>query len=212
MDLQSRHDSGASVLASTGRIVSVFAGGLAVGVGTFFGQGSLPALLSQALANSGASWSVATFLLVAFLVAAGPWSSAIAGILAMVGMVLGYYGTATIVLGTSGGRWMIIWLLVALVAGPVFGLAGYWWRVRRPGFEIAGIALLGGVYLEEAGRILLSGPQDYPFQGPGWLALVIGVGIPLLLGRSWRNRGIALVAALPVALLIHFVLMVLLPG
>lgn len=87
------------------------------------------------------------------------------------------------------------WLAVACVAGPVFGLAGTWWRRgagRRP---ILGAGILSGVF-GMAGMWHLTALHQL---GTGIAFCAAALLVPLVLGRTWRERLLGLVVAMLVA-------------
>jgi hypothetical protein len=107
-------------------VVLVLVVGLATGRVTQFGQSVLPDGWSQA-ANAISPW-----LLVAFLVGSampGWRAAAIAGSGTLVLALVGYYAATTLRFGIGGGTpSLVFWGLGAVVGGPVFGGAGWWWR------------------------------------------------------------------------------------
>ncbi|WP_447005216.1 DUF6518 family protein [Saccharothrix isguenensis] len=186
-------------------VVSV---GVICGLLTNLGQGLLPGALNQ-LANSGAVWTVLAF-------AAGAWSSrrglaagVVGGLCAEVGLVVGYYGYAEI--GRDGmGEWFwpVVWLVMALVAGPLFGTAGAWWRHgRRPVLRVTGLALLAGVFGAEGLHYALV--LQYSVQA--WACAALFAVVPLL-ARTTSERIATLVAAAALAPLGYAIVMVTLGG
>ncbi len=73
---------------------------------------------------------------------------------------------------------------MALVSGPPFGLAGYWWWDERRSRRAVALALLGGLFVA-VGLYHLWYLQDLL---AGWSEVAIGILAPLLLGRSNRDR------------------------
>lgn len=100
--------------------------GLAIGGLTLLLQKWLPDNFLQ-FANSGAVWSVLGFVLGRY--ALSRRSAIAAGLLGLVGEVAGYFVAAYFanLMDISAGTLAVVgyWLLVALVAGPFFGWAGY---------------------------------------------------------------------------------------
>ena len=154
--------------------------GLAVGGLTLVMQGTLPGVLNH-LGNSGAVWSLAAFGAGALLPVRG-WRAAVSGAVLLVGAVLGYYGSTTVFLhddvnsGTLLGP--AVWATVALVAGPVFGLAGAAYRGDRPGYRWAALGALGAVFVAEA--LYLGGALSQ--WGEAGLMAGLGLLLALLLG------------------------------
>lgn len=137
------------------------------------------------LVNSGAVW-----LLVAFLISAVAPSTAwavVAGMGTLIVEVMGYFVSVWLLVGVDipfGGT--LFWLLVAVVAGPIFGIAGHWWRVGNKRQHVLALALMGGVFLAEGSIAMLWGEQ-YKLTSRR-VEISIGLLIPLLLGRSWQTR------------------------
>lgn len=123
--------------------------GLAIGMLTLAGQANLPDSLGR-LVNSGAIWVIVAFVLGCF---APKWqTAAIAGLLALVGEVIGYYFLAWLVLGDySPSAYLVIgvWLLAAFVAGPLLGAAGYVSQHSQGIKQKIAAGALGGVFIGE---------------------------------------------------------------
>lgn len=112
--------------------------GLAVGVATSFAQGLLAGPVAG-LANAASPWLVAPFGVGA---ASRTWPrTAAAGLLTCVAEVAGYYATASL-RGFGVGTTTLVWLAVALLAGPLFGIAGRLWWTARGRLRGLGAALL----------------------------------------------------------------------
>jgi Family of unknown function (DUF6518) len=177
--------------------------GLVLGVLTNLAQGWLPGSWNQ-LANSGAVWSVAAFA--AGAVAArrgGPAVAAVAGLCAEVGLVVGYYGYAEFGRDGAGSLFYpLVWLVMAFVAGPVFGIAGAWWRGHASqSRRVVGLAALAGVFGAESlhyGLVLHYAPQ-------AWAFFAVFVLVPLLAGNH-RERALTLLTAVPFALVAYGVI------
>ncbi|MFD4373380.1 DUF6518 family protein [Streptomyces sp. NPDC058486] len=188
---------GVSVAMATGA-------GLALGVLTNLAQGWLPYPWGQ-IANSGAVWSCVAFAAGAVLFRrAAPRQAALGGLGAEVALVIGYYGYAE--WGRDGMGSLVfplLWLGLACVAGPLFGVAGHWLgRPRDTWRRVVGIAALAGVFGMEAIQyawVLHYAPQ-------AWTCLAILLLVPLLLGRSPRERLLALAAAVPSGLLAYVII------
>lgn len=155
-------------------------GGLAIGVATNVLQGVLSGGVNS-IANTGSAWVAGAFVAGAL----APRLAPLLGLLTQVGAVVGYYGYAELVRDGMGDlRAPSVWLCFAVVAGPVFGLAGTWWRRgagRRP---IMGAGLLGGVFAMDG----LWHLTVLHYLATGVAFTAVGVLIPLVLGRTWRER------------------------
>jgi hypothetical protein len=167
--------------------------GLGLGVLTVYGQ-RLPGSWST-LANSGAVWLVFAFS-VGALMRSDPTAAA-AGVLA--GAVVGYYAAVPIVVegAAANVRSVVIWTGTALVGGPVFGIAGRWWRREPSAKRAIAIGLLSGVFVAEG----LTDVRYVPtVRTAGWVLFAVGLTIPIVLGRSSSERLLGLATMVPVAL------------
>ena len=175
--------------------------GLLVGAVTNVLQGVLPNAL-QALSNSGSVWSTAAFVAGAVVKVRGR-TAVVAGTAIEIGAVVGYYAYAELFRDGMGSlAWPLFWLAVALVAGPIFGTAGAWWRTGEDWRRTAGPALLGGVFGMDA--VWYEFALAYHGDAIGYG--VVGALIPLLLGRTTRDRLVGLAAAAVLSVLAAAVL------
>ena len=72
-------------------------------------------------------------------------TAALGGSVALLFALIGYFGLVWLRFGYGpalGGA-NLVWLLGALVGGPVFGIAGRWWRTGGPRQRASGAGLLG---------------------------------------------------------------------
>jgi hypothetical protein len=148
--------------------------GLATGALTLGGQAVLPVEANR-LANSGAIW-----VTVAFLVGwrtPSDLTAAIAGLITLVGALVGYFLAAALSNAGVSASTVAIWVGVAIVGGPVFGLAGRWRATRTGWWPVLAVALLGAVYLAEGVWTLLVIPH---MAVAGWVSVAAGVVITLL--------------------------------
>ena len=171
----------AFVLSSWQVVVLVIICGLIIGVVTLVGQATLPGSWNQ-IANSGAVWVVPVFFLGSLM--SSDKYAAFAGIGMLVAIVIGFYASQALLGIALSLPFIIFWVVVALVAGPLFGVAGHWWRGERFSRSVAAIALLSGVFFAEGLYYLLR----LHYLPQGWGGIVISVLIALLLGRSFRER------------------------
>lgn len=197
----------ASVPDTSGRVwayvtVWAFAGGLLFGVLTNLAQGWLPGAWNQ-IANSGAVWSVAAFVAGALLARqVNLPAAAVAGLCAESGLVVGYYGYAEVARDGMGSLLApLVWLGMAFIAGPLFAVAGSWWRGISPPHHVIGLAALASVFGMEAihyAWVLHYAPQ-------AWACLAVLVLVALLMGRTHRERVLTLLTAIPFSLLAHLI-------
>jgi len=142
------------------------------------------------LGNSGALWLLVAFGVGALMPTSG---LAVAGAAAsLVGSVVWFYMAAHYLVGIPVSSAAIaIWLIASVVGGPLYGLAGRWWR-RGPGARhVIGLALMGGVFLAE-GVFTLINHSRLPIVG--WVAVGVGAVFTIALARSTRDRVLGLVA------------------
>ncbi|MFJ9704529.1 DUF6518 family protein [Streptomyces sp. NPDC101234] len=176
-------------------------GGLAFGVLTNLAQGWLPGAWNQ-LANSGAVWSTVAFAAGALLAHRGTLSRAVAcGLGAEAGLVVGYYAYAELGRDGMGSLFFpLVWLGMACIAGPLFGVAGHWWRSDRDARRrIVGLAAFGGLFGSEA----LMAAWDLHHAPQAWTCFAAFTLVPLLMARANRERVHSLALALPCALLAY---------
>jgi Family of unknown function (DUF6518) len=170
--------------------------GLGLGVLTVYGQ-RLPGGWS-ALANSGAAWLAFAFA-VGALMRSDP-AAAAAGAGMLTGAVIGYYLAVPIVVDGAAAnmRSVVIWTGTALIGGPVFGIAGRWWRHEPAQKREIALGLLGGVFVAEGMNDVVNVPT---VRTAGWILLAVGVAIPIVPARSSKERLLGLAAMVPVALI-----------
>ena len=172
----------------------VVAGGWALGIGalvgvaTFFGQGVMPGQWNT-LVNSGAIWLVAPFFVGAR--SGSRRFAAALGTAVLLATVAGYYGAAGLA-GAPMSTWMTaFWLGVALVAGPLYGVAGRWWHDQKRVLRVIGVALLGGVLLAEGLYLMVV----LHYFWSGGVMLVAALIAAIVLAR--RDDRVATLLALP---------------
>ncbi|WP_174501734.1 DUF6518 family protein [Streptacidiphilus neutrinimicus] len=186
---------------------TAFGAGLGLGVLTNLAQGWLPGAWNQ-LANSGSVWSVFAFVAGALLARRTSLpTAAVAGLCTEAGLVVGYYGYAQV--GRHGMGSLaapLVWLGMAFVAGPLFGVAGGWWCGRDARRRIVAVAALAGVFGMEG--IQYAWVLHYATEA--WACAAVVMLVPLLMLRTFAARGLALLTALPLSCVAYFVFMKLL--
>lgn len=148
------------------------------------------------LANSGAIWLAVAFA-VGSRMASGR-EAAIAGIATLLLALVGYQLAARVVGASISGAGLVNWSGTALVGGPVYGFAGRRWEAGPGRGRILAIALLGAVFVAEGAYTLLAIPD---LARTGWVEVIVGLALPVLLGRGVRERVAAVALLLPLALL-----------
>jgi hypothetical protein len=175
--------------------------GLLLGVLTNLAQGRLPGAWNQ-IANSGAIWSAVAFAAGALVSRRGSLAQAALGGLGVeAGLVAGYYGYAEFGQGGAGDLFFpLVWLGMACVAGPLFGVAGRWWRQGRDTRRrVTGLAALAGLFGMEG----LSYLWDLHYAPQAWTCLSLLVLLPLFMARTHTERALTLVCAVPLAFLAY---------
>jgi hypothetical protein len=115
-----------------------------------------------------------------------------------VSALAGYTAVITLIGLTYPFATIAFWGAIALVGGPIFGLAGNWWfRNADPWRSAISAGLMGGVFIAE-GWYMLTIIQD---SKAGWVSIGIGVLFASLLPRSWNVRFRTLAALIPITLL-----------
>lgn len=179
------------------------AGGVFLGVLTNLLQGWIPGAWNQ-IANSGAIWSVVAFTAGAlFAGRISPRWAAVAGLLAELGLVVGYYAYAEFGRGGMGALfWPLVWLGMAFVAGPLFGAAGAWWRQGRTWrHRVLSLAALGSLFGAEG----LHYAWGLGYAPQAWACLALALLVPLLMARALAERALTLAAAVPGSLLAYVI-------
>ncbi|GGU92148.1 hypothetical protein GCM10010260_28410 [Streptomyces filipinensis] len=167
--------------------------GLLLGVLTNLAQGWLPGAWQQ-IANSGAVWSTVAFAVGAVLyreVSAA--RAALGGLAAEAALVVGYYGFAEFGRDGAGDLFFpLVWLAMACVAGPLFGVAGHWWHSGRDARRrVIGLAAPAGLFGMEG----LAYAWKLHHAAQAWACLALFVLIPLLMAATHKQRAATLAAA-----------------
>jgi hypothetical protein len=172
-------------------LLAAVGAGLLLGVVTQLLQGILPGALNW-LANALSGWLVVAFL--AGSRYATPRRAAVLGVVLLVAALAGYYGTVQARFGYGGSTSILVfWGIGALAGGLVFGAAGWWWRHGAERARALATGLLAALLVCEGVYFLAILPD--PTVGAG--AIVGGLLVPLVLGRTWRDRGLAYAGMLP---------------
>ncbi|TDC38151.1 hypothetical protein E1211_08140 [Micromonospora sp. 15K316] len=159
------------------------------------------------LGNSTATWAIAAFVL-GYWIRSGWLRAALGAVALLVVAVPSYYVAAALLQGDSlAAVWAptsLVWMLFGVLAGTVFGIGGAW--ARATGWRgILGTALPAAALFEEAARFVGKVEDPHYPSGAEWniaIDAALGVLAVVLIGRSNRRRALALVAALPLALVI----------
>lgn len=176
---------------AAGRIFRIIVVGLATGVLTQIGQSVLPDGWSQA-ANAISPW-----LLVAFLSGSTMpdrrWA-AVAGIGVLLFALAGYYATVNLRYGIGGGTGsLVFWGIGAVVGGPIFGIAGRWWRAGDRWQRAMAIGLIAAATIAEG--IYHAAILGDTAVGAGFVT--VGLLLPAVVGRSRQDRIGGYLAVLP---------------
>ncbi|ASI78039.1 DUF6518 family protein [Bacillus pacificus] len=173
--------------------------GILVGILTKLGQGILPGHWNS-LANLGSVWLVPSFFVASF--SYSKRTAILSGILALLGMVLGYYGYAIIFKNVSHSIYFIsVWITCAFIGGTIFGIAGFLWKDTTNPLHKLGSALIGGVFVTDGLHILLNF-EDYNHMLPvGYTEVIVGIILILVLERSNANRISSFLMMVPITIL-----------
>ncbi|MFG3689334.1 DUF6518 family protein [Micromonospora sp. NPDC047740] len=159
------------------------------------------------LGNSTATWAVAAFAF-GYWARSGWLRSAVGAAVLLVVAVPSYYLAAALIQGDDlAVVWAptsLLWMVFGVVAGVVFGIGGDW--ARGAGWrQVLGTALPAAVFFEEAARFARRADDpSYP-SGSAWnvaIDVALGVLAVVLIGRSARQRALALAVAVPLAVII----------
>ncbi|TDC29489.1 DUF6518 family protein [Micromonospora sp. KC213] len=186
------------------RLVALVAvvGGFLLGFLDFVWIKFVPYPFAQ-LGNSTATWAVAAFA-VGWWVRSGWRRAALAATVLLVVAVPSYYLAATLIQGDDLAMlWAptsLLWMAFGVLAGVVFGVGGAW--ARDPGWRsVVGTALPAAVFFEEAARYAKAAAG--PYRTGLWWNVAIDVALAVLLvmlvGRTTRQRALALAVAVPLA-------------
>ncbi len=190
--------------ASSTRLLLVAVGaGLAIGIATSVGQGSLPEWLAP-LSNSSGSWCLCAFALA--LLERDPWRAALVGFASLAAMLAGY-ALATELRGFPVGTSMLVrWGAAAVIAGPALGVGAAWLRGPDPLRAAAGVAPIAGILLGEGlyGLTVVAATTSVGY----WIGeLALGLILVVLAAIRLRSgRGIALMLALSAVASVAFYL------
>ncbi|MGE7890137.1 DUF6518 family protein [Bacillus cereus] len=173
--------------------------GIVVGILTKLGQGILPGNWNS-LANLGSVWLVPSFLVASL--SYSKRTAILSGIFALLGMVLGYYGYATIIENVTHSIYFIsVWIVCACIGGTIFGIAGFLWKDTTNPLHKFGSALLGGVFVTDGLHILFNF-EDYSHMLPvGYTEVIVGIILILVLERSNANRISSFLMIVPITIL-----------
>ncbi len=182
------------MLGRPGLVPSVGGAGLAGVVGLLLGgatsglQTVLPDGLAP-LANSAGPWCFAAWLLA--LSARSVAGGVARAVLTLAGLVVGYYVTAGLRGYAVSTTWVGAWLVVALLAGSVLGIAAVGLRAHRRVVRVAAGLVLPGLLVAESayGLTVVGGttPAGY------WVAeAVLAVALAVVhVARAGGSRGSA---------------------
>lgn len=175
-------------------LLVVAAGGLVLGGATSPAQTWLPGAFSS-VANSASGWTAVVALLVHLTRRSALLVTAVCGVVGFEALDLGYQIVSTARGYAYSGEF---WAVVALVAGPVVGVAASWLH-RRDRFAALGVAVLAAIGLGDGitGVLLLptTSPVYWVLVGCGALALLTVTCLRRLESTSTRLLAILGAAA-----------------
>ena len=172
---------GGRVAAAGALLVLVVAVGL--GALTELGQSWLPQSTAS-LAHSGGSWAAVAFVLA--LLATGTGRAVLWGLLGLAGLVGGYYTTAILRHVAESPGSIRFWMLAAVIAGPLLGLAASWVRRGSPVAAALGAGAAAGLLGGESyyGLTAIAGSTSSLY----W-TIQLAIAVALLISLdAWRVR------------------------
>ncbi len=173
------------------RLALIVTVGIATGAISQLLQSILPTGWSQ-IGNAVSPWLAVGFLL-ASRMPSRAW--AVAGAVTALAIATAtFYVVTTIRYGMGGGIGAtVLYGTGSLAGGVVYGLAGYEWRHGPHVRRAVAIGLLAAVFVAEA--LYQAWIQPEPWIGVGFA--LAGLAVPLLVGRSNRDRLGGYVAMVP---------------
>ena len=190
-------DPAGTPAAEIRRLLVVATLGLVGGLVTALAQQWLPHSLAS-LANSAGPWGLLAFALA--LLPRTAIAAAVAGGLALLTLVSGYYGFNELRGHPASSRAVLFWGLAATTAGPVLGLASHWVRARGPRpWPAVGAGVVSGMLVGEGiyGLLYISDTTSPPYW---WCEILGGLGVLLMaVVLRLRSPRETLVAALVAA-------------
>lgn len=144
------------------------------------------------LGELGGPWVFAAFA--AGTISRSRWVAALAGVIAMVAMLVGYYGMAGIDGGAETAHAFQFWLAVALAAGPILGFVGWHALSSHPVVRVTSIAVLAG-YLVAEGYVFWS----YGHRAVPVAEVAAGLTVAAFLPSNVRHRLLALAGTAAIA-------------
>nr|MDT0656868.1 DUF6518 family protein [Micromonospora sp. DSM 115978] len=178
--------------------------GLLLGFLDFVWIRYLPSPVSG-LGNSIAIWAVAAFLLTyCYRWPLGRATTAAA--IMLVVAVPSYYVAAALIQGDDWSNiWAVtswLWMALAVIAGVVFGAGGVLARMPGP-LRLPSLGLPAAVLFAEMiinlRRIGSPNYQTGELVGYAFVLAALAVAITVAVGRTWRDRALALACAVPLA-------------
>jgi hypothetical protein len=168
------------------------AGGLVAGALVLVAHESRNALV--VLGEIGGPWVLAAFAVGTISRTRG--LGALAGAVAMVGMLVGYYGLAATVAGVETAHAFRFWLIVALAAGPALGFVGWHAPSPTPGVRVLSIAVLAGYFVAEGYVFWSYGHRLVPA-----IEMAAGLTVSAFLPSRPHHRAFALAGTAAIAVL-----------
>ncbi|MDE6500852.1 MAG: hypothetical protein K2L10_02035 [Ruminococcus sp.] len=158
--------------------------GLIVGVLTLFGQKYLSTNFNF-LANSGAVWLIPAFL-ISYFKKENKLHSVVITIICLFGCVYGYYISEAVLNHHSFtfDRDILLWTIVAVIAGTVFGFGAYMANQDNSKMKYFGMNLLPAVFTSE-GLDNVIHIKDYSHMIPAVIMkIIIGFTLYLLINKK----------------------------
>lgn len=165
--------------------------GILVGLLTLVGQKYLP-MNFNFLANSGSMWLIPAFFM-CYIFGDKKFRAMALGVETLLFCVIGYYAFEAVLNQHtfSTGRWMIIWLVVSVAAGVIFGLGAFFARHTEGFFKYIGLNLMPAVFTSEGVSKIIH-IADYSHMIPAVvMTTCIGLALYFIINRRecvrWQN-------------------------
>lgn len=161
--------------------------GAVVGVVTVFGQTYLPGNLNP-VASLGTVWLCPAFFYSG--IAKNKFLSAISATLCLMCAVFGYYLFQSYWSDYpfSIGYHITMWLCCSVVAGIIFGTAGYLWYHKGEKWHSLGLSVLSSVFLADGLTMIIHLQRFRPILPVALAEIIVGSLFILLCEKDEKNR------------------------
>jgi Family of unknown function (DUF6518) len=171
-------------LSTRAVVLVVLAIAALVGQLTPIGERVLPESLSS-MANSSGSWAMIVLACVYFSRLTG-WRAAVLAMTSFVLMDLCFYAVFGLLGGSYPRHYVLFWVIVAVVIGPLVGLCATWLRSSHPRLQEVGVAAPSAILVGEGVFMLVRLPGvSVPYSVA---SIVVGVALFAVLAAWFLRR------------------------